>query len=156
MLEGHEIPPLRGTVRDLLEVKGRAAHTVAPGDSVQDAVVKMDALGIGALLVVESGALVGILSERDCTRRLILQSRPARETRVAEIMTTGVVTISPATPLNDCLQLVTDRHIRHLPVVDGEHLVGVLSIGDLVREVLTHQAETIQSLRSFIGGDYPK
>jgi CBS domain-containing protein len=156
MLESYEIPPLRGTVGDLLEVKGRAVHVVGPDTSVHEAVEIMSAAGVGALLVTDGDALVGILSERDCTRRMILQSRVARETRVAEIMSTGVVTVDPTTKLSDCLVLVTNRRIRHLPVVENGRLAGLLSIGDLVREVVNHQAETIESLRSVIGSDYPK
>lgn len=156
MLEGHEVTPLHGTVGDLLEVKGRAMHAVAPDTSVHDAVAEMDRIGIGALLVTERDALVGILSERDCTRRLILQGRAPRETRVAEIMSTGVITVEPTTSLGDCLVLVTNRHIRHLPVVEKGRVIGLVSIGDLVREVLTHQAETIASLHSMLGSDYPK
>jgi CBS domain-containing protein len=156
MLDAPEIPMLNGTVADLLQVKGRATHVVAPDATVHEAVGKMDGLHVGALLVTENGALIGILSERDCTRRLILQSRDARETRVADVMSTGVITVDPTTRLDDCLRLVTHRRIRHLPVLEDGRLAGLVSIGDLVREVLTHQAETIQSLRSFIGGDYPK
>lgn len=156
MLEGHEITPLHGTVRDLLEVKGSAVHDVAPDSTVYDAVAKMAQARIGALLVTENGALVGILSERDCALRLILQSRTPRETRVAEIMSSGVISVEPSTTLSDCLVLVTNKHIRHLPVVDGGRVVGLISIGDLVREVLTHQAETIQSLHAMLGSDYPK
>jgi CBS domain-containing protein len=156
MLEGHEVTPLHGTVGDLLEVKGRALHVVSPDTSVHDAVAEMDRIGIGALLVTDREALVGILSERDCTRRLILQSRSPRETRVAEIMSTGVITVEPSTSLSDCLVLVTNRHIRHLPVVERGRVIALVSIGDLVREVLTHQAETIASLHSMLGSDYPK
>lgn len=156
MLDAPEIPMLNGTVADLLRVKGRAVHVIEPDATVYDAVARMDELRVGALLVTEHDALVGILSERDCTRRLILKSRAPRETRVAEVMSTGVITVDPTTSLDHCLRLVTHRRIRHLPVVEDGRLAGLLSIGDLVREVLTRQAETIQSLRSFIGGDYPK
>jgi CBS domain-containing protein len=156
MLDAPEIPMLNGTVADLLQVKGRTVHVVSPGTTVYDAVAKMEEARVGALLVTENDTLVGILSERDCTRRLILQSRVARETPVSEVMSTGVITVDPTTSLDDCLRLVTHRRIRHLPVVEDGRLAGLLSIGDLVREVLTRQAETIQSLRSFIGGDYPK
>lgn len=156
MLEGNELPPLRGTARDLLERKGAAAHDVPPDATVYEAVAKLERLGVGALLVVEGGTLVGILSERDCTRRLILQSRVARETRVADVMSTGVITIRPDDGLTDCLKLVTNLRIRHLPVVDGGRVVGVLSIGDLVRAVLEQQNERIETLVSYIGSDYPK
>jgi CBS domain-containing protein len=151
-----EAPPLRGTVADLLAYKGAHVHTVARDATVYEAIAMMDARRVGALLVMEGEHLLGILSERDYTRKVILRGRASRETRVDEIMTEDVITVNADTTLGECLQLVTDRGIRHLPVTDGgDRIVGLVSIGDLVRAVVAQQAETINSLKSYIGSDYP-
>ena len=150
-----EAPPLRGTVADMLSYKGSHVHTVAPDATVYDAIAMMDARRVGALLVMQGERLLGILSERDYTRKVILRGRASRDTRVEEIMTRDVITVHADTSLGECLQLVTDRGIRHLPVTDGEKILGLVSIGDLVRAVVAQQAETITSLKSFIGSDYP-
>jgi CBS domain-containing protein len=150
-----EAPPLRGTVADMLSYKGSHVHTVAPDATVYDAIAMMDARRVGALLVMQGERLLGILSERDYTRKVILRGRASRDTRVDEIMTRDVITVHADTSLGECLQLVTDRGIRHLPVTDGEKILGLVSIGDLVRAVVAQQAETITSLKSFIGSDYP-
>jgi CBS domain-containing protein len=151
-----EAPPLRGTVADLLAYKGSHVHTVARDATVYEAIAMMDARRVGALLVMEGERLLGILSERDYTRKVILRGRASRETRVDEIMTEDVITVNADTTLGECLQLVTDRGIRHLPVTDGgDRIVGLVSIGDLVRAVVAQQAETINSLKSYIGSDYP-
>jgi CBS domain-containing protein len=150
-----ETPPLRGTVADMLAYKGSHVHTVAPDVTVYDAIAMMDARRVGALLVMRDEELLGIVSERDYTRKVILRGRASRETRVEEVMTRDVITVHAGTSLGECLQLVTDRGIRHLPVTDGERIVGLVSIGDLVRAVVAQQAETITSLKSFIGSDYP-
>jgi CBS domain-containing protein len=146
---------LRGTVADLLEIKGTAIHAVGPDDTVLTAIGKMTDCRVGALLVMEGQALVGIISERDYTRKGILQGRASKDTRVAEIMTPNVISIGPDASLSRCMQVVTDHGIRHLPVLQDGQVVGVLSIGDMVRAVVVQQAETIQSLKSFIGSDYP-
>ena len=150
-----EAPPLRGTVADLLAYKGSHVHTVARDATVYEAIAMMDARRVGALLVMEGERLLGILSERDYTRKVILRGRASRETRVDEIMTEDVITVNADTTLGECLQLVTDRGIRHLPVTDGDRVIGLVSIGDLVRAVVAQQAETINSLKSYIGSDYP-
>lgn len=150
-----EIPPLRGTVADMLAQKSSAIHAVAPDTTVLDAIARMDAKRVGALLVMEGERLVGILSERDYTRKVILLGRASKDTPVAEIMTSQVIVVHPRMGLGECLQLVTNHGIRHLPVVEDGKVVGVLSIGDLVRAVVAQQAETITSLKSFIGSDYP-
>jgi CBS domain-containing protein len=150
-----EDPPLRGTVADMLAVKGSHVHTVAPEATVYEAIAMMDARRVGALLVMKDEQLLGIISERDYTRKVILRGRASRETQVEEIMTRDLITVHGDTSLGECLQLVTDRGIRHLPVLDGGKVVGLVSIGDLVRAVLAAQAETITSLKSYIGSDYP-
>jgi CBS domain-containing protein len=155
VLAAVETPVLRGTVGDILEVKGRRVYAVEPGITVYDAIARMDEWRVGALLVMQEARLVGILSERDYTRRVILRGRASRDTAVEEIMTREVVTVTCDMTLNECLRIVTERSIRHLPVVEDGQVVGVVSIGDLVRAVLAQQAETISSLKSFIRSDYP-
>jgi len=150
-----EIPPLLGTVGEMLGQKSSVVHAVSPDTTVLEAIAQMDSKRIGALLVMQGDKMVGILSERDYTRKVILLGRASRDTRVSEIMTAQVIVVQPQMGLSECLQLVTHHGIRHLPVVDGDRVIGVLSIGDLVRAVLAQQAETISSLKSFIGGDYP-
>jgi CBS domain-containing protein len=146
---------LRGTAADMLETKGTVVHTIGPKDTVYDAIAKMSEKRVGALLVMQADDLVGIVSERDYTRKVILAGRLSKDTLVEEIMTRQVLTVEPETTLTECLRLVTESSVRHLPVMRAGRLVGVLSIGDLVRAVLEQQAETIQSLSSFIGSDYP-
>ncbi len=150
-----EIPPLLGTVGEMLGQKSSVVHAVSPDTTVLEAIAQMDSKRIGALLVMQGDQLVGILSERDYTRKVILLGRASRDTRVSEIMTAQVIVVQPQMGLSECLQLVTHHGIRHLPVVDGDRVIGVLSIGDLVRAVLAQQAETISNLQSFIGSDYP-
>lgn len=151
-----ENPPLDGTAADMLALKGATIYSVAPDATVYEAIERMDEWHVGALLVMRGEELVGIVSERDYTRKVILRGRASNETRVEEIMSTGVITLRSDTSLGDCLRVVTERRIRHLPVVDAAgKVVGVLSIGDLVRAVVAQQAETINTLKLFIGSDYP-
>ncbi|MEY2919367.1 MAG: hypothetical protein RL261_672 [Pseudomonadota bacterium] len=151
-----EMPPLQGTVADMLAFKGTTIHAVAPDATVYDAILLMDERRVGALLVMRGEQLVGVMSERDYTRKVILLGRASKETQVEEIMSSNVISVRPDMSLGECLKLVTDRGIRHLPVLDkAGKVVGLLSIGDLVRAVVAQQAETITSLKSFIGGDYP-
>jgi CBS domain-containing protein len=150
-----EIPPLQGTVADMLAFKGTTIHAIAPDATVYDAIERMDARRVGALLVIRGDRLVGVISERDYTRKVILLGRASKETQVEEIMSSNVISVRSDMSLGECLQLVTDRGIRHLPVVEDDKVVGLLSIGDLVRAVVAQQAETITSLKSYIGSDYP-
>lgn len=155
MVIGNTETPLYGTVADMLAVKGSHVHSVEPDATVYDAIAMMDARRCGALLVMHDGKVLGIISERDYTRKVILRGRASRDTRVDEIMSRDLITVRPETSLGECLQIVTDRGIRHLPVTDGERLAGLVSIGDLVRAVVTQQAETISNLKTYIGSDYP-
>ena len=151
-----ENPPLRGTVADMLALKGTTILSVAPDATVYEAIKLMDERRVGALLVMRGEQLLGIISERDYTSKVILMGRASKETLVEEIMSNGVISVRSDTSLGDCLKIVTDRRIRHLPVLDAAgKVLGVLSIGDLVRAVVAQQAETISSLKSFIGSDYP-
>lgn len=149
------IPKPVGTVADILEVKGTEVHAIGPRESVYDAIEKMTECRVGALPVMDGAKLVGIVSERDYTRRVILLGRASKDTPVADIMTADVITVEPGTSLGECLHIVTRNNVRHLPVLSGEEVVGLVSIGDLVSAVVAQQVETIASLKSFIGSDYP-
>lgn len=142
------------TLAMLLERKGRDVYSVAPGASVFEAIQEMSERGVGALVVLDGDALAGIISERDYTRKVILQGRASRETRVEEIMTPDVITASPELTLEQAMRLVSERRIRHLPVTSGGKVIGVVSIGDLVKTLLSLQKETIEQLQHYIGGGY--
>jgi CBS domain-containing protein len=143
------------TVRSILDNKGYSVTTVGPAQTVFEAIAEMAEIGVGALPVVADGVLVGIVSERDYARKVILQGRSSRETLVRDIMTESPVTVSPQDTVDECMRIVTDRHIRHLPVVEGGELKGIVSIGDLVKAIISAQAFTIDQLHTYIGTGYP-
>jgi CBS domain-containing protein len=138
------------TVRAVLEVKGPTVHSVPPESSVLDAIRMMADRHVGALLVMKGAALEGIVSERDYARKVILLGRSSAETRVRDIMTSPVLTVSPDDSVEKCMQIVTDRRVRHLPVLEGGRVIGVISIGDLVKAVIAEQQQQIQQLESYI------
>jgi len=138
------------TVAQLLDRKPRAIHSIEPDAPVLEAIQKMAEHGIGALLVVSGGQLKGILSERDYARKVILKGRSSSDTPVRDIMSSPVHTVPPALSSQDCMKIMTERRVRHLPVLDGNQLLGMLSIGDLVRAVLEEQAQTIEQLETYI------
>jgi len=143
---------LTTTVDAILRKKTGGILSIAPSDYVYHAIEIMAEKGVGALLVMEGDALVGILSERDYARKVVLKGHTSKETKVAEIMSSPVISVSPKHTVGDCLRIITDSHIRHLPVTEDGAVVGVLSIGDLVNFVITEQQETIRHLKAYISG----
>ncbi len=143
-----------GSISAILGQKAKDVFSIAPDAMVYDAIVMMDERNVGALLVVAAGELRGIISERDYARRIVLRGRRSRETRVDEIMSTDLTTVPPNEPVERCLRMMTEKRIRHLPVVEGDRLVGVISIGDLVKHVIASQSATIAHLENYIQGGY--
>ena len=137
-------------VRHLLDRKGRALFAIEPEDPVLEAIRMMADHHVGALLVMRGTELAGIVSERDYARKVVLLGRSSAETPVWQIMTSPVVTVSLDTSVQDCMRTMTERRIRHLPVVEGGRVVGVISIGDLVKAVIEEQQQTIEQLESYI------
>ena len=145
------------TVSQLLQAKASGATaaevvSIGPDAAVLDALKLLADRGIGAVLVIDAGALVGILSERDYARKIILNGRSSKDTAVREIMSAPVVTVAPGDSIHHCMKKVTEHRIRHLPVMDGDRCVGVLSIGDLVKAVIDDQAEQLEQLQKYIAG----
>jgi CBS domain-containing protein len=138
------------TVGQLLQGKTSGVYTIGPASPVFEALSLMAEREIGALPVVDAGKLVGILSERDYARKVILQGKSSRDTPVREIMTTRVVCVGLQRTVDECLALMTDKRIRHLPVIEHGNLTGLLSIGDLVKEMISEQQHTIAQLESYI------
>jgi signal-transduction protein with cAMP-binding, CBS, and nucleotidyltransferase domain len=137
-------------VKHLLERKGQDIFAIAPEAPVLEAIKHMAERGVGALLVMRGEQLVGIVSERDYARKVILQGHSSAHTAVSEIMSSPVLTVEPETDVFDCMRMCTDSRVRHLPVVQGTRVLGVISIGDLVKEVISAQAEQIDQLQRYI------
>ncbi|MBN1548421.1 MAG: CBS domain-containing protein [Syntrophaceae bacterium] len=143
------------TVKDILEAKGNSQiWSISSEVSVLEAVKMMDEKNVGALLVIDGGKLVGIVSERDITRRLVLKSRSSRDTIVKDIMTSDLYGVAADTPTEKCLMLMTEKRVRHLPVFENDHLVGLISIGNIVKSVIMSQDTLIGNLQDYILGKY--
>lgn len=147
---------LTGKIGSLLGKKGGEIWMLSPSASVYDAVAMMAEKGVGALPIIDGENLVGILSERDLARKVILLDKSSKDTPVTEIMSSPVLTVSPSHTVEECMQLITEKRIRHLPVVDGGRIAGMISIGDLVKWMITAQQETISHLEAYIGGGAPQ
>src|SRR4029077_11130050 len=140
------------TVTDILRGKGQAVLSIAPDAPVFAALGVMAEKNVGALLVVEGNRLVGILSERDYARKVILSGKSSKETPVREIMSSHVLYVRPQQTVEECMALMTDKRVRHLPVLDGETLIGVVSIGDVVKAIIAEQSFVIEQLQNYITG----
>lgn len=140
------------TVTQLLRQKGSQIFSVAPTDSVRQAIEIMATRHVGALLVMKEGTLLGVISERDYARKVILKNRSSQDTPVSEIMTSPAITVTAADTVHHCMELMTQGRFRHLPVVDSGRVVGMLSIGDLVKAVIEEQSAHIEQLERYIAG----
>jgi CBS domain-containing protein len=143
------------TLESVLRFKDRRVWSIAPAATVYEAIARMSEKSIGALVVLSEGRLAGIISERDYARKVILLDRSSKETQVWEIMTDRVITASPNDTVEGCMRSMTDNRIRHLPVLDGDEVIGVVSIGDLVNWTISAHEETIGQLQGYIQGRYP-
>ena len=141
------------TISQILKVKGRGFHSVGPDDSVYTAVRLMAEKNVGSVLVIDRANLVGILTERDYARNVVLKGRTSPQTRVRDIMSTRVACVELFDTVEDCMSLMTDKRVRHLPVVEDEAVVGIVSIGDLVKSVMDEQRCTIRQLETYFRGE---
>jgi CBS domain-containing protein len=146
---------MSGTSGSVLKRKGSEVWFVTPDQTVYEAIERMADKAVGALLVISDGKLVGIISERDYARKVILKGRSSRTTLVKEIMTSPVIFVTPHQAVDECMQIMTRNRIRHLPIVENEKVLGVVSIGDLVKWVVSEQEETIEHLQNYISAKYP-
>lgn len=140
------------TVQQLLDRKGWGVHSVSADSTVHEALSVLEERNVGALVVLEGERLHGILSERDCVRRVMLESRSTTSTRVREVMTKPVISVRQQDTVDFCMRLMTEKRVRHLPVTDSERVVGMISVGDLVKAQLLEQQSLIQDLESYIIG----
>jgi CBS domain-containing protein len=146
---------LGDTVRLVLKHKGQNVWHISPEECVYNAIEIMAAKYVGALLVVSEGNLVGIVSERDYARKIILQGKSSKQTMVKEIMTSPAIFVTPEQTVQECMRIMTDKHIRHLPVVEDGQILGVVSIGDLVKWMISAQQQIISELHNYITNKYP-
>ncbi len=140
------------TVRNILQKKGNAVYSVSPDSSVYDALEDLEEKNLGGLVVVENGKLIGVFTERDYARKVILKGRSSKETLVRDIMSSHPIFVNPDNTIDDCMQLMSDKFIRHLPVIENDVLIGVLSIGDIVRYIIYEKDFIIENLEHYITG----
>src|SRR6187399_496048 len=139
-----------GTVRNILQIKGNAVYTVTPGTSVYEALEDLENNNMGSLIVVENGKLIGVFTERDYARKVILKGRSSKETFVRDIMSSDPIFVNPDNTIDECMQLMTDKFIRHLPVLENGSLIGIVSIGDLVKYIIYEKDFIIGNLEHYI------
>ncbi|OGC01055.1 hypothetical protein A2V82_00550 [candidate division KSB1 bacterium RBG_16_48_16] len=140
------------SVREILEAKGRQVWFIGPESTVYEALRLMDKADVGALVVIEKEQVVGIISERDYARKVVLKGKSSKDTPVREVMTPKVVYVRPDETSEDCMALMSDKHVRHLPVIENEELVGVISIGDVVKATIADKEFIIEQLTNYISG----
>lgn len=140
------------TISQFLDQHNRQIFSVSPNATVREALEKMSQHNIGALLVLEGASLAGIFSERDYARKVVLKGKSSNDAKVSEIMTAKVITIDTKHTIDQCMAIMTDNHIRHLPIVSGATVLGLISIGDVVREMIAYQKSMIEQLQSYISG----
>ncbi|HXT09944.1 MAG TPA: CBS domain-containing protein [Candidatus Angelobacter sp.] len=143
-----------GSINEILEHKGTAVWTISPDATVFEAIQMMSDKNIGAVLVTERDRLVGIISERDYTRKVAIKGKSSKETKVREITPPNVLNVTRQHTIEECMRLMTENRVRHLPVLDGDSIVGIVSIGDLVNWIISAQSTTIRQLETYISG-YP-
>ena len=146
---------VNATISEILQNKPPALWSIGPDATVFEAIQLMADKNIGALPVMEEGKLVGLVSERDYTRKVAIKGKQSRETKVREIVSSPVISVTPDHSVEDCMRLMTDQRVRHLPVLDGEKMLGIVSIGDLVNWIITAQSAAIQQLQTYISGGHP-
>jgi CBS domain-containing protein len=142
-------------VSALLQSKGTQVYSVTPETKVFDAIQMMADKNVGALVVLSEGKVVGIFSERDYTRKVVLHGKSSKDTKVQELLSTPVISANPGSSVEECMRLMTTYRVRHLPILEGEKLVGVISIGDLVNWTISAQSTAIHQLQNYIAGQYP-
>ncbi len=141
---------MKSTLSEVLNAKGHNVWSVSPQSSAYEALELMAEKDVGALVVIDQGKVVGMFSERDYARKLALEGKSSRETQVAEIMTKPVCYVLPWTSLNECMALMTNKHVRHLPVIESDKLIGIVTIGDVVKAIISEQESVIQELKSYV------
>ena len=143
-----------GTIDNILHLKGRGVWSISPEETVFTALQQLSDKNVGALLVMDEDRLLGMFTERDYSRKIILKGRSSRDTKIGEVVSAPVLTVSPEHTVEECMRLMTDHRVRHLPVLEGGKVVGIVSIGDLVNWTISAQTVAIEQMQSYIAGGY--